>query len=585
MRILGLVAATHDSGLALVEDGQPVLVLEEERFNREKHTKAFPRHALVEAFGEGAGELRSIDVITTPWDERRIRKTFARAIASQFPASLSLLLERSHTPQRNEIVRVSAVLRRRLERMTEGRFELPPIVNVGHHESHAAAFFVSPFEDATILVMDGFGDDAATTIFTGKGNRIERHWHEPMANSLGLVYTFLTQFLGFGGFSDEGKVMALAACGDDSYVNRFRDVIRLKEDGRYQINFDYFSYRAFGELKPFKKRFFEVFGPPRKAGEPLEDRHMAIARALQTVTEETIVHIVRALEKKFPSRNLIFTGGVALNCVANARILNETGMERVWVPPCASDTGAPLGSALWHFHQTLGKPRTYELRHAFLGSEYSDDEIVCELEKAGLKSERLEGTALYDRLALDLSKGKIAGVFHGRFELGPRALGHRSILADPRRPEIRSIINGKIKHREPFRPFAPAVMEEYAEEYFEIHQQDPFMTLAPMVKADKADVIPAARHIDGTARIQTVSAKDNPHFYRIIEAFYRHTGVPVLLNTSFNRHEPIVARPEHAISCYLRTGMDVLAIGQHYVTERPAAAVARAQKLFRPGPI
>ena len=585
MRILGLVAATHDSGLALIEDGRPLLVIEEERFNREKHTKAFPRQALIEALGEKITDLASIDLITTPWDERRLRKTFTQAILKNLPGSLSLLIERSHTPQRNEIVRVSAVLRRRLERLTEGKVPLPPIINVGHHESHAAAFFVSPFEDATILVMDGFGDDAATTIFTGQGNKIERHWHEPMFNSLGLVYTFLTQYLGFGGFSDEGKVMALAACGDDSYVERFRDVIRFDDDGRYRVNLDYFSYPSYGELKPFKQRFFDVFGPPRQAGELLEDRHLAIAHALQAVTEEAILHIVRALERKFPSRNLVFTGGVALNCVANARILEDTEMHRVWVPPCASDTGAPLGSALWHFHQTLGKPRTYELRNAFLGSDYSDADIARELDKAGLKSEHLGDQELYDRIARELADGRIIGVFNERFELGPRALGHRSILADPRRPEIRAVINGKIKHREPFRPFAPAVMEEYASEYFEIEQPDPFMTLAPMVRDDKAELIPAAIHVDGTARIQTVSAQDNPHFYRILQAFHRLTGVPVLLNTSFNRHEPIVAKPEHAISCYLRTGMDALAIGRHYVTERPAAAVARAKAQFRPGPV
>lgn len=562
-----------------------MLVLEEERFNREKHTLAFPRHALIEAFGDKAAELASIDLITTPWDEKRLRRSFGRAVASHLPMSLSLLLQRSHTPQRNEIVRVSAVLRRRLERLTERRFRLPPIINVGHHESHAAAFFVSPFDEASILVMDGFGDDAASTAYTGKGNRIERQWHEPMSNSIGLVYTFLTQFLGFGGFSDEGKVMALAACGDDSYVQRFRDVIKLEPNGRYRINLDYFDYPTYGELRPFKRRFFDVFGHPRKAGELLEDRHLAIAHALQAVTEETIIHVVRALEQQFSSRNLIFTGGVALNCVANARILEQTGMERIWVPPCASDTGAPLGSALWHFHQTLGKPRSYELRHAFLGAEYSDDEIARELEKAGLHSERLDQQDLYDRIAFDLSNGKIVGVFQGRFELGPRALGNRSILADPRRAEIKAIINGKIKHREPFRPFAPAVLEEHAADFFQISQPDPFMTLAPMADEEKAELIPAAIHVDGTARIQTVSALDNPGFYNIIKSFQRITGVPVLLNTSFNRHEPIVARPDHAISCYLRTGMDALAIGQHYVSERPAAAVSRAKSKFRSGPI
>ncbi|MCV0370700.1 carbamoyltransferase C-terminal domain-containing protein [Filomicrobium sp.] len=585
MRILGLVAATHDTGLALIEDGKPLLVVEEERFNREKHTKAFPRHALVEALGDDIADLRSIDVITTPWDEQRLRRTFARAITSHLPMSLALLLERSHTPQRNEIVRVSAVLRRKLKRLTQDRIPLPPIIGVGHHESHAATFFVSPFEEASILVMDGFGDDAATTIFTGRNNNIERHWHEPMANSLGLVYTFLTQYLGFGGFSDEGKVMALAACGDDSYVERFRDVIHLKPDGRYSVNFDYFSYRTFGELKPFKQRFFDVFGPPRKTGELLEDRHLAIAHALQTVTEEAIIHVVREMEKRFPSRNLVFTGGLALNCVANARILEHTEMKRVWVPPCASDTGAPLGSALWHYHQTLGKPRSYELRHASLGMEYADADIAHELEEAGVPSEIMEETELYERLARDLADGKIIGFFQGRFELGPRALGNRSILADPRRAEIKAVINGKIKHREPFRPFAPAVLEEHASEYFHIDQPDPFMTMAPWVREEKLDIIPAAVHVDGTARIQTVSATNNPHFYRVIDAFKRITGVPVLLNTSFNRHEPIVARPEHAISCFLRTGMDVLAIGKHYVNERPKAAVSRAKSLFRPGPI
>jgi len=562
-----------------------LLVLEEERFNREKHTLAFPLHALIAAFGDKAADLASVDLITTPWDEMRLRRSFGRAIAARLPMSLSLLLQRSHTPQRNEIVRVSAVLRRRLNRLTEGRFRLPPIINVGHHESHAAAFFVSPFDEASILVMDGFGDDAASTVYTGRDNRIERQWHEPMFNSIGLVYTFLTQFLGFGGFSDEGKVMALAACGDDSYVERFRDVIRLEPDGRYRINLDYFDYPTYGELRPFKPRFFEVFGPPRKPGVLLEDRHLAIAHALQVVTEETIVHVVRALEKKFKSRNLVLTGGVALNCVANARILEQTGMERIWVPPCASDTGAPLGSALWHYHQTLGKARSYELRHAFLGLEYSDDEIARELEKAGLNSEVLDEHSLHNRIARDLANGKIVGVFHGRFESGPRALGNRSILADPRRAEIKTVINSKIKHREPFRPFAPAVLEEHAGDYFEISQPDPFMTLAPMANEHKAGLIQAAIHVDGTARIQTVSAVDNPNFYKIIKAFQNITGVPVLLNTSFNRHEPIVARPDHAISCYLRTGMDALAIGRHYVSERPAAAVSRAKSKFRPGPI
>ncbi|MDX2259944.1 MAG: carbamoyltransferase C-terminal domain-containing protein, partial [Hyphomicrobiaceae bacterium] len=573
MKILGLVAATHDSGVAVLEDGVPVLVVEEERLNREKRTKAFPRHGLIEAFGVGAKGLAGVDVITTPWDEKRLRRTFATAILKRLPMSLALFLQSSHTPQRNEIVRLSSLLRRRLERLTEGRFALPPIVNVGHHESHAATFFVSPFEEASILVMDGYGDDASTTVFTGAGNRLERHWHEGILNSLGLVYTFVTKYLGFSGFSEEGKVMALAALGDDSYVDRFRDVVHLLPEGRYRVNQDYFSYAHYGELRPFRSKFFEVFGPPREAGQALLDRHLAVAHALQAVTEDVVLHVVRELERRFPSRNLVLSGGVALNCVANAKILERSAFERVWVPPCASDTGAPLGSALYHHHQTLGRPRGFELTHAAYGVDYDDADITTALAQFGVAAERLPGTALSERVARDLAAGKIVGWFQGRFEMGPRALGNRSILADPRDPAMRDVINSRIKQREAFRPFAPAVLEEHAADYFEIGQPDPFMTMAPRVRPDKVGVIGAAVHVDGTGRIQTVSRQANPRFHEVIAAFGRLTGVPVLLNTSFNRHEPIVARPAEAISCYLRTGMDGLAIGDHYLTDRNPAAV------------
>ncbi|MBU1210467.1 MAG: carbamoyltransferase [Alphaproteobacteria bacterium] len=585
MRIMGLVAATHDSGLALLDDGVPTLVLEEERLNREKRTKAFPRHCLIEAMGPRAVGLAEVDLITAPWDEVKLRQSFAQVILSGLPHSLNLLRENTHTPQRNEIVRLSAILSRRLNRITEGLVKVPPILCIGHHDSHAAAFFVSPFEEANILVMDGFGDDAASSVYSGRGNRIERHGQESILNSIGLVYTFVTKFLGFRGFSDEGKVMALAACGDDSYVQRFRDVIGLKAGGRYAVNMDYFQYPRYGELKPLSAKFYEIFGEPRRPRSLLEDRHLAIAHALQTVTEEVVVHIVRAMVKERPSPNLVMTGGVALNCVANAKVLEQTDVERVWVPPCASDTGAPLGSTLWHWHQTLGKPRGFELTHASYGIAYSNDEIAEALAEAGVQSEIVSDGELVKRVALDLSQGKIAGWFQGRFEMGPRALGNRSILADPRQAGMRDILNAKIKHREEFRPFAPAVLEERAAEFFEIAQPDPFMTLAPHVRREKLGVIPAAVHVDGTGRIQTVSRAANPLYYDLIAEFGVLTGVPVLLNTSFNRHEPIVARPREAISCYLRTGMDVMAIGNHYVTDRSASARSRAEMTFTPGPI
>ncbi len=580
MRILGLVGATHDSGLAILEDGWPALVLEEERLCRVKRTKAFPQKSLVAAFGEGFERLADIDVITTPWHMGRLRASFGKAILRGLPGSLSFLLEQSHTPQRNEIVLLNHYLRRRLRRLTGGR-PLPRIVNVGHHDSHAAVFFVSPFEDSTVLVMDGFGDDAATSVYTGQGNRLERAWWTGMFNSVGIAYTVVTKYLGFAGFSDEGKVMALAAYGDDRYVDQFRRLFRLEPDGRYRLDMSYFAFHRYGEFKPLGRKFYDTFGPAREPGSEITERHQAIARGLQAATEEVIVHVVRALERNFSSRNLIFSGGVALNCVANARVLEETGFERLWVPPCASDTGAPLGSALWHYHQTLGQPRRMELTHPFYGLAYSDEDISQALAEAGLSSQKLDEGALLKRTAHALADGKIVGWFQGRFEMGPRALGNRSILADPRRVSMRSVINTKIKHRESFRPFAPAVLEDRAHEFFAITQPDPFMTLAPHVHAHRARDIAAAVHVDGTGRIQTVSRDANQRYYDVIKAFGEITGVPIVLNTSFNRHEPIVARPQDAISCYLRTGMDVLVIGDHFVTSRTPEAEAWAEAQFR----
>ena len=579
MRVLGLVGATHDSGLALLDDGLPLLILEEERLNREKRTKVFPTRSLRAALGNDLTGLREVDVITTPWDVGRLRASFAKAMLRGLPGSLSFLLEGSHTPQRNEIVLLNHYLRRRLKRLAGGQ-PLPPIVNVGHHDAHAAVFFVSPFEDATILVMDGFGDDAATSIYTADGNGVRRRWWTGIFNSIGIVYTFVTEYLGFSGFSDEGKLMALAAYGNDSQVPAFRDIIHLENGGRYRVNLSYFDFQRYGEFKPFRRKFFERFGPPRAKGEPLNERHHNIARALQVVTEETVLHIARALLAHYPSRNLILSGGVALNCVANARVLAETKFERVWVPPCASDTGAPLGSALWHYHQSLGQPRRFEMIHPFYGLGFDDREIEAALQTAGLAFERLDTQTVISRTAKNLAEGKIVGWFQGRFEIGPRALGNRSILADPRRKDMREIINSKIKHRESFRPFAPAVLEERAAEFFEIAQPDPFMTLAPRVRTDKIGIMPSAVHIDGTGRIQTVSRQANTRYYDLIAAFGELTGVPVLLNTSFNRHEPIVALPEEAISCYLRTGMDVLVLGNYYVTSRSNEKSAAAQASF-----
>ena len=565
MHILGLVARTHDSGLGLLTDGVPALLLEEERFNREKHTRNFPFLSLQAAF-DGKG-LDEIDVITTPWHMGSLRRSWFWAVAGCFPTSLNLVAPTARPTQATLLVNMPMGLRWGLWWQFGIKARLPKIIQVRHHDAHAAIFFVSPFDEASVLVMDGYGDETAQSAYIGSGNRLERLWQSEFFDSLGMLYTVVTTYLGFKLF-EEGTVMALAGAGSPTYAKRFRELVHLQPEGRFSINRDFISFDTHGLNKPFKERFTDAFGPRRQRDEPVTDRHRDLAFALQSTVEETILHVVRALSKRHPSRNLCLTGGVALNCVANARILRDTDYRSIWVPPCASDSGAPFGSALWHYHQTLGHPRGFELTHSFYGKGYSDPEIIRALEEAGLAYRRMSEHELMTHVALDLATGKIVGWFQGRSEVGPRALGNRSILADARDAAMKDHINARVKHREPFRPFAPAVLEEQAAEFFEIDQRDPFMTMAPRVRLDKTRLIPAAVHVDGTARIQTVDRTSNPRFYGVIEEFAALTSIPVILNTSFNRQEPIVERPEDAISCYLRTQMDVLVLGNYYITAR-----------------
>ena len=567
VRILGIVTRTHDSGLALLDDGVPTIVLEEERFNREKHTRKFPFHSLKAAFDDQGLGVDDIDVITTPWDMKSLRRNMFWAVAGRLPASLNMIPASARPHVSTLIVAVPMGLRYGLMWHFGIKKKLLQIVQVKHHDAHAAIFFVSPFEEAAVLVMDGHGDESAQSAYIGSGNRLKRLWQSEVFDSLGFLYTAATEYLGFKLF-EEGSVMALASTGGPTYAKKFRELVHLQPDGRFSINRDFISYDTHGLKKPFKERFTEAFGPRRQRNEPIADSHRDLAFALQSTIEETILHIVRALSKRHPSRNLCLTGGVALNCVANARILRDTDYQSVWVPPCASDSGAPLGSALWHYHQTLGHPRRYELTHPFHGTEFSDAEIVRALQDAGLPYRHMSERELLTQVAGDLAAGKIVGWFQGRSEVGPRALGNRSILADARDAAMKDHINARVKHREPFRPFAPAVLQERAAEFFEVDQADPFMTTAPRVRDDKAHLIPAAVHVDGTARIQTVDRASNPRYYGVIEKFAELTRIPVILNTSFNRQEPIVARPEEAISCYLRTEMDVLVLGDFYITER-----------------
>ena len=490
VNILGIVTRTHDSGLALLKDGVPTIVLEEERFNREKHTRKFPFRSLKAAFDDQGLGVGDIDVITTPWEMKSLRRNLFWGAAEGLPASLNMIppSARPHIP--TMIVAIPMGLRWGLMWHFGMHKKLLKIVQVRHHDAHAAIFFVSPFEEAAVLVMDGHGDETAQSAYIGSGNRLQRLWQSEVSDSLGFLYMAVTAYLGFKPFT-EGTVMALAGTGGPSYANKFRELVRLEPEGRFSINRDLISYNTHGVKKPFKEWFTEAFGPRRQPDEPISDRHRDLAFALQSTIEAAVVHMARALSKRHPSRNLCLTGGVALNCVANARILRDTDYEAVWVPPCASDSGAPLGSALWHYHQTLGHPRGFELKHSFHGRGYTDAEITSALQAAGLSYRQMGEEELLATVAEDVAAGKIVGWFQGRSELGPRALGNRSILADPRDEAMKDRINARVKHREPFRPFAPAILQERAAEFFEIEQIDPFMTMAPKVRPDKAALIPA----------------------------------------------------------------------------------------------
>ena len=580
MRILGIVTHTHDSGIALLQDGVPEMVIEEERLNRQKKTMKFPKQALDAALTARGLAMGDIDYVTVPWHVPRLARTLGRIVLRRFPMSLNMLRMTAHPSQRNHIIFGTPYVAHRLRKHFRCR-KLPPVLGVGHHDAHAAsAFFMSPFEEATVLIMDGYGDDAATSVYEGKGGTLKRIWRTDVLNSLGVLYSVFTDFLGFRANQDEGKVMGLAAYGRPTLVEPCKDLLHLNGDGSYNVNMSYFLYDRYGLDRPLREKFVKRFGAPREPGQPVEQRHKDLAYGLQAVVEEAILHLVRDLAKNLPSRNLCLAGGVALNCVTNAKILTETDIERVWIPPNPSDTGAVLGSALWHYHQTLGHSRAFELVHPFYGCEYSDQEIELSLTEAGLSWQKMGLAELLPRAARDLADGKIVGWFQGRFEMGPRALGNRSILADPRRPDMKDIINARVKHREGFRPFAPAVLVERVSEFFEIDQPDPFMTIAPLVRPEKRSLIPAVVHADNTGRIQTISAEANPRYYGLIREFDRLTGVPIVLNTSFNRQEPIVSRPSEAVSCFLRTEMDVLVLGDYYVTDRNPTALARAAERF-----
>jgi carbamoyltransferase len=457
------------------------------------------------------------------------------------------------------------------------------LFNVEHHLAHlASSFLVSPFETSTIVSVDAFGDFSSCKVAKGRGNKIHALYEVNYPHSLGIFYTAFTQFLGFPNFGDEYKVMGLAARGKPTYLEKMEKVLILKPRGRFELNLDYFSFfkqkqdMKWDNVRPtvatlYSPKMIEAFGPAREKGEELTERHCDLAFSMQAMYEKAFFHVLNYAYEKTKNPNLCLAGGCALNSLANGKIFDNTPFKEIYIQPASSDAGGCLGAAYYVFHQILGKPRTFEMKHAFWGPGFGQEEIrkVIEQNKDKVVVEEIkEEEELIKRTARFISEGKVVGWFQGRLEWGPRALGNRSILADPRKPEMREILNQRIKKREWFRPFAPSILEEYVGEYFEKSYPDPFMIKVYPIRQEKRRLIPAVTHVDGTGRLQTVGKEENPLYWKLINEFKELTGIPLVLNTSFNENEPIVCTPEEAMDCFLRTKMDVLAMSNFIVQRR-----------------
>ncbi len=589
MNILGISCFFHDAAAALLRDGALIAAAEEERFTRKKHDYSFPTNAI--AFCLGAGGIRGEELDLVVFFEKPFRK-FERILLSAmqtFPKSRRVFQE-SMVAWLTEKLWIKGLIQQAL------RVAAPRILFCDHHLSHAAsAFLCSPFREAAILTVDGVGEWATATYGVGRGTEITVLREIRFPHSLGLLYSAFTAFLGFEVNEGEYKVMGMAPFGEPRYVDKVWRLIHQEADGSFRLNMDYFSFH-YSTHNTYSARFVDLFGPPRDpkahfftptSGYPSyfgkrpadyeslarQNQHYAdIAASIQVVTEEVLVRMASHLHRETGLKHLCLAGGVALNSVANTRILRETPFEELFIQPAAGDGGGAVGAALYGYHMVLGKPRELVMRHAYWGQEYGAGEIDAFLKANHIAHTRMEDDEkLIARVVEAIQAGKVVGWFQGRFEWGPRALGNRSILADPRDPAMKDIVNTKIKFREPFRPFAPSVLVERAADFFDLpepwrHYPARYMLYVVDVKDGHQDRVPAITHVDGTARLQTVDREVAPRYHRLIESFGEATGVPVLLNTSFNlKGEPIVNTPAEAFSTFCRSGMDVLVLGNHMI--------------------
>lgn len=574
MYTLGLSGFAHEASCALLNDGKIVALIEEERLNREKHTWKFPQQAIAKCLEMGGITMEEVDDVTFFWQPWKELRGNVAHMLRYFPQSLQLLTISSAGSELSTMARVRAMqtLEKSVREHFPTRRRLKPHF-VEHHLGHAAsAFFVSPFEEAAILTMDGRGESTTTLLATGKGNKITKLEEVPVPHSLGHLYAAITDHLGFMPMFDEWKVMGMSAYGKDTYVGIFEEMVHLRSDGTYRLNLDYFRFHVRGKDAWCSDLLASRLGPKRAKHEEYDQRHFDIAFGLQRVVEKAGVHVAQHLYEKTRLPNLCMTGGVVLNCLMNKLIVEKTPFKDFFIQPIANDAGTSLGSALYHYHQTLGRPRTTVFESAYLGPEYDDAAIEKVLKEKGVNYRKCASIA--EETAKVIAQNKIVGWFQGRMEAGPRALGHRSIVVNPTDPTMKDRLNSRVKRREHFRPFAPSVLEEKVADYFIMPkgQPSPYMILVGDVRPEAKDVLPAITHADGTARVQTVSRKVSPEYWDLINAFGKITGVPVLLNTSFNENEPIVCTPEHAVACFLRTEFDALAIGSFLVTKEASVS-------------
>jgi carbamoyltransferase len=570
MIILGLNAFHGDSSAALVRDGMLVAAAEEERFRRVKHWAGFPSQSIAYCLREAGVELADVDHIAVNQDSRANLPRKIGYLITNAP-DMRLVLDRLRNRRKRE--GISELLAKALPGQSfRGKFH-----NVEHHLAHlSSAFHVSPFESAVVVSVDGFGDFASAAWGVGRGKDIDIEGRVHFPHSLGIFYQALTQYLGFPHYGDEYKVMGLAPYGSPSAMEAMREIVRLKPDGTFELDLAYFRHHRervtyqwtdgspeFDDL--FSPALEKLLGPRRRPADTLEERHRDIARSVQARYEEAFFHLIGTLQRRSGLTDIALAGGCAMNSVANGRIRRMTPFRRVYVQSAAGDAGGAIGAAYAVWHE-LGGKRSFVMDHAYWGPQFGHDDIAALLAaqrprvaEAGCSLEEISHEAeLCRRTAAAIADGKVVGWFQGRMEWGPRALGNRSIVCDPRRPDVKAILNAKIKRRESFRPFAPSILAESVRDWFEEDDAVPFMMQVFQVREEKRASIPAVTHVDGSGRLQTVTRETNPRYYRLIEAYRDLTSVPMVLNTSFNENEPVVCKPQEALDCFLRTDMDVL---------------------------